>query len=256
MNSMTVFKKSFLSILACVGLSAGMSVTALPVAGQAAASPYLSNVETTATYSASDFAVDGDLSKPAWEHAKWIEFDHDPTGKKENPSVKTRVGAVWSDRYIYFAFSGRYDSLNVYEGEDISKERWELWNRDVVEVFLNPRPEKVSHYYEFEVAPNNQWIDLEIEKTKTPFNDAAWNSGFEHATKIDEKKHLWLTEMRIPLSAIAVEKVKSGDLWRVNFFRSAGKGGDDQRISLAWSSIPQGGTFHVPERFGVMRLVK
>jgi hypothetical protein len=256
MNSMTMFKKSFLPILVCVGLSAGIGVTALPSKGQAAASPYLNNVEAIATYSSSDFSVDGNLSKTAWERAKWVEFDHDPTGTKENPSVKTRVAAVWSDRYVYFAFSGRYDALNVYEGEDISKERWELWNRDVVEVFLNPRPEPVSHYYEFEVAPNNQWIDLEIEKTKTPFNDAVWNSGFEHATKIDEKNHLWRTEMRIPLAAIGVEKVQSGDVWRVNFFRSAGKGGDDQRISLAWSSIPQGGTFHVPERFGILRFVK
>jgi Carbohydrate family 9 binding domain-like len=256
MDAMTVIQKSFLVILASIGLVASGGLASLPVAGQAAANAYSSNSEAVATYSASDFAVDGNLSKRVWEHAKWVEFDHDPTGKKENPTVKTRVAAVWSDRYIYFAFSGRYDSLNVYEGEDISKERWELWNRDVVEVFLNPRPERVSHYYEFEVAPNNQWIDLEIEKTKTPFNDAAWNSGFEHATKIDEKKHLWRTEMRIPLSAIGVDKIKSGDLWRVNFFRSAGRGTDEQRISLAWSSIPQGGTFHVPERFGVLRLVK
>jgi Carbohydrate family 9 binding domain-like len=245
----------FLAMLVCVGLGASSGVSLLSAAGQAA-NPYLSTMETTAKYAASDFAVDANLSKRTWTQAKWIEFDHDPTGKTENPSVATRVAAVWSDRYIYFAFSGHYDLLNVYEGEDISKERWELWNRDVVEVFLNPRPEKVSHYYEFEVAPNNQWIDLEIEKTKTPFNDAAWNSGFEHATKIDKKNHLWLTEMRIPLSALSVDKVRSGYLWRVNFFRSAGRGGDDQRIALAWSSIPQGGTFHVPERFGTLRFVK
>ena len=217
---------------------------------------YLSSSEAIATYSTSDSAPDGDLSKAIWKQAKWVEFDHDPTGKTENPAIATRVGAVWSEKYIYFAFSGHYESLNVYEGEDISKERWELWSRDVVEVFLNPRPERITHYYEFEVAPNNQWIDLEIEKTKTPFNDASWNSGFEHATKIDEKNHLWLTEMRIPLSAVGVDKIHNGDRWRVNFFRAAGHGGDEKRTFLAWSSIPQGGTFHVPSRFGILRLVQ
>jgi len=216
---------------------------------------YLSHCETVATFSASDFAPDGALSKAAWKRARWVEFDHDPTGKTENPSVKTRVAAIWSDRYIYFAFSGQYETVNVYEGEDVSKERWELWNRDVVEVFLNPQPDRVSHYYEFEVAPNNQWIDLEIEKTKTPFNDASWNSGFEHATKIDDKNHVWSTEMRIPLSAMGVERIKSGDVWRANFFRAAGHDGDEKRIFLAWSSIPQGGTFHVPNRFGILRFV-
>jgi hypothetical protein len=246
---------SFLLGLAMVAVGASEATF-----GQTAAvstdKEYSSSVETTAAYSAGDFAIDGDLSKAAWKKAKWAEFDHDPTGKTENPSVKTSVAALWSERYVYFAFSGRYESLNVYEGEDVAKERWELWNRDVVEVFANPQPERITHYYEFEVAPNNQWIDLEIEKTKTPFNDAAWNSGFEHATKIDEKNHLWMTEMRIPLAALGVEKIRNGDVWRVNFFRAAGRGGDEKRTFLAWSSIPQGGTFHVPSRFGILRFVK
>jgi hypothetical protein len=245
--------------LASLGTAAVLAVTThafAQTASSPADNPYSSSSETVATYVPSDFAPDANLSKTVWTHAKWIEFDHDPTGKTENPAIKTRVAAVWSDRYIYFAFSGHYESLNTYDGEDVSKERWELWNRDVVEVFLNPRPERVSHYYEFEVAPNNQWIDLEIEKTKTPFNDAAWNSGFEHATKIDEKNHLWLTEVRILLSAVGVDKIKNGDAWRVNFFRAAGHGGDEKRAFLAWSSIPEGGTFHVPSHFGVLRFVK
>ncbi len=257
-NSMTIFLRSA-SVLLFVGviiaLHAGMPASAQQKAGQTV-EQYSSNSETTATYSAKDFAVDGDLSKAAWKKAKWVEFDHDPTGKTENPAVKTRVAAIWTDRYIYFAFSGRYESLNVYQGEDVSKERWELWNRDVVEVFVNPQPERISHYYEFEVAPNNQWIDLEIEKTKTPFNDAGWNSGFEHATKIDEKNHVWMTEMRIPLTAMGVEKIENGDAWRVNFFRAAGHGGDEKRTFLAWSAIPEGGTFHVPSRFGILRFLK
>jgi Carbohydrate family 9 binding domain-like len=245
----------FLIVAATVAFAVMSCMFSQPITAQSDNS-YSSSSEAVATYSSSDFAPDGDLSKAVWKRAKWVEFDHDPTGKAENPAITTRVAAVWSERHIYFAFSGHYESLNVYEGEDISKERWELWNRDVVEVFLNPRPERITHYYEFEVAPNNQWIDLEIEKTKTPFNDASWNSGFDHATKIDEKNHLWLTEMRIPLTAVGVEKIQEGDQWRVNFFRAAGHGGDEKRTFLAWSSIPQGGTFHVPSRFGILRFVK
>lgn len=256
-ESMTTSKIAsiFSLVFAIAAIAASTSVFAQSTAGQAD-KEYSSSSEAAASYSANDFAVDGNLSKPSWKAAKWFEFDHDPTGKTENPSIKTRVASIWTDRYVYFAFSGRYESLNVYEGEDVSEERWELWNRDVVEVFANPQPERISHYYEFEVAPNNQWIDLEIEKTKTPFNNAAWNSGFEHATKIDEKNHVWSTEMRIPLAALGVDKIKSGDVWRVNFFRAAGHGGDEKRTFLAWSSIPEGGTFHVPNRFGILRFVK
>jgi hypothetical protein len=252
---MSFSRTVFVLVAVSVVLGTSVRVFALTVPSQTD-NQYLSSSEAVATYSHDDFAPDGNLSKKEWKDAKWVEFDRDPSGKTENPSIKTRVATIWSDRYVYFAFSGRYESLNVYEGEDISKERWELWNRDVVEVFVNPRPERISHYYEFEVAPNNQWIDLEIEKTKTPFNDAAWSSGFEHATKIDEKSHVWSTEMRIPLAALGVDKIQKGDVWRANFFRAAGHGGDEKRVFLAWSAIPQGGTFHVPSRFGMLRFVK
>lgn len=246
-----ILLSTLLSIAPLIGGSA--SSRPMPVRER---DEYLSNAETSAKYSAADFVPDGDLKKKIWRHANWVTFDHDATGKIASPSVQTRVATAWTAHYIYFAFSAHYDSLNVYEGEDTAKERWELWNRDVVEVFLNPEPERITHYYEFEVAPNNQWIDLEIEKKKTPFNDASWNSGFEHATRIDKKHHLWNTEMRIPISGLGVTTIHKGDVWRVNFFRAAGRGGDDHRIFLAWSPIPQGGTFHVPNRFGLLRFVE
>ena len=216
---------------------------------------YTSNVRLPVKRSSADFIADGDLSKPAWKHAESVEFDHDASGKSHYPEISTRVASVWTEEYIYFAFWGRYDSLNVYEEEDPAVERWQLWDRDVVEVFLNPQPERVNHYYEFEVAPNNQWVDLEIDKTKEPFNDMTWNSKFEHATRIDDNNHIWTTEMRIPISSMNVRAIHPGTTWRANFFRAAGKGGDDHRKFLAWSIIPEGKTFHVPTRFGILLLV-
>ena len=61
--------------------------------------------------------------------------------------------------------------------------------------------------------------------------------------------------MRIPLAAMNVKDPRPGMQWRVNFFRAAGKGGDDHRKFLAWSIIPEGKTFHVPTRFGILKLV-
>ena len=216
---------------------------------------YSSSVKAETKHSSKNFLPDGDLTKPSWKHAKWVEFDNDASGKSHYPDMTTRVASLWTETHIYFAFSGRYDSLNIYEGEDPKAERWQLWDRDVVEVFLNPQPERVNHYFEFEVAPNNQWIDLEIDKTKDPFNDASWNSGFEHATRIDAERRIWTTEMRVPLAAMNVKDPRAGAQWRVNFFRAAGKGGEDQRKFLAWSIIPEGKTFHVPTRFGILELV-
>jgi len=247
-------------IEALIGALAGAVFTLLPFScpGQIAAMPqqsYASDVQLQAKRSPVDFLPDGDRSKPSWKHAKSVEFDHDASGQSHYPQLSTRVASVWTETHIYFFFWCSYDSLNVYEGEDRAVERWQLWDRDVVEVFLNPQPERVNHYYEFEVAPNNQWVDLEIDKTKEPFNDASWNSGFAHAARIDAKNHIWTAEMRIPVSSMNVSAMRPGAEWRANLFRAAGEGGDDRRKFLAWSIIPEGQTFHVPTRFGVLHLM-
>ena len=223
---------------------------------QATAEEYKSNATLNAKHSASDFVPDANLNKKVWKRAKWAEFDHSMDGKANHPTEKTRVAAVWTEKYVYFAFWCKYERLNTFEGEDTAKERWELWNKDVAEVFLNPQPERLWHYYEFEVAPNNQWVDLEITGKGIQSHDAKWNSGFEHATHVDSQNHIWTTEMRIPLSSMNVSEPKIGMEWRANFFRAAGLGGEEKRKFLSWSVIPEGTTFHAPNYFGILRLTK
>jgi hypothetical protein len=247
-----VAQRCSLLILAIASLSLLLEMPA----AQTETTRYTSDVRIDATRVAADFTPDGNISKKAWKDANWVEFRHSMSGKADYLDQATRVASLWTDKYIYFAFSCKYDALNVFEGEDLSKERWELWNRDVAEVFLNPQPERQLHYYEFEVAPNNQWIDLEIIRGEKPNHDASWNSGFEHATHIDRKRHIWTTEMRIPLVSMGISGAKPGTEWRVNFFRAAGKGADTQRMFLAWSTILEGTTFHVPSRFGILFLAK
>jgi len=217
---------------------------------------YKATTTLEAKHSSSDFALDANLSKKTWEEAKWVEFDQSMDGKTAYPTEKSRVAAVWTEKYVYFAFWCKYERLNTFEGEDPAKERWELWNKDVAEVFLNPQPERLWHYYEFEVAPNNQWVDLEITGKGIEAHDAKWNSGFEHATHLDSQKHIWTTEMRIPLSSMNVSEPKVGMKWRANFFRATGLGGDEKRKFLAWSVISEGTTFHAPNYFGILRLAK
>ncbi len=164
---------------------------------------------------AKDFVPDGDLRKAAWRAAAWARLDRDLSGRRY-PRIATRAAACWSKRWIYFAFRCRYTALHVFRGEDPARERWELWHRDVVEVLLNPRPARLNRYYEFEVAPNNQWLDLKILRGETPWQDARWNSGFEHATRLDPRRRVWTCEMRIPLRALGVRSPRPGAAWRVN----------------------------------------
>jgi len=219
---------------------------------------YISNSQMVSKSVSEDFPPDGNLGKPAWRSAQWVKMEHDAFQPRTFPESATDIASVWTPQNVYFAYRCNYTTLNVYEGGDPDKDFWALWDRDVVEVFLNPQPERLKHYYEFEVAPNNLWIDLEIDLDQQPFNDAAWNSGFAHATHVDAQHHVWTCEMRIPVAALKAPKpLAAGAAWRLNFFRADGPGNDTRRRFLAWSLVHnQNNSFHAPWSFGEIRFEK
>lgn len=165
--------------------------------------------------------------------------------------ARTEVASLWSETFLYFAFTAHFTELFTYKDEDVSQKRVGLWDRDVVEVFLNPFPERINVYWEFEVAPNNQWVDLAINLDKSPFYDAGWASGFEHAARIDNSKKIWYCEMRIPINALGIARINAGAQWRINYYRCDGPGNDTRRRFLAWSPTYEP-SFHVPQRFGLI----
>ncbi len=217
---------------------------------------YAGNMTIDSKAVSADFALDGDLSKSVWKTASPVTFDRSAKGGGRFPESETSVSSVWTKQNLYFAYRCKYSKLNIYEGESTEKERWELWNRDVVEVFINPEPARFNHYYEYEVSPNNQWIDLVIDLENKPFNDAKWDSKFEHATRIDEKNHIWTCEMRLPVTAMGAREITADAEWRVNFYRADGPGDDSKRRFLSWSPLPGPKmTFHQPASFGLIRFV-
>jgi alpha-galactosidase len=218
--------------------------------------PYLSEAEIVSSFSAEDFVPDGNPDKRVWQGTDRVVFDHDWMGERHFPESETQVASLWTPSYFYFAFWCRYTDLNLYEGEDPAAQKYGLWDRDVAEIFLNPCPERVNHYFEFEVAPNNQWVDLEIDFDKDPFYDHTWDSNFRHATRIDPAARIWTLEMQIPAASVNVPLIRSGWECRINFYRCDGPGDDTQRRFLAWSPTLCTGAseyFHVPARFGRIR---
>ncbi len=217
---------------------------------------YTSNARIISKRSPTDFVPDGNLDKEVWKTANWVHLDHDMSGQKSYPQSATDIATVWTPRYIYLAYRCKYTELNIYKDADPAAEKWGLWDRDVVEVFLNPQPERVNHYYEFEVSPNNLSIDLEINKDQSPFNDANWDSHFDHATHVDPEQHLWTAEFRIPVASMGAKELFAGAEWRLNLFRCDGPGSDQQRRFLSWSPITEGASFHAPTRFGIVQFTR
>jgi hypothetical protein len=208
-----------------------------------------------AEFSAGELEPDGNLEKSLWAGAEWIGFDMDAFSRVRYPRTETKVAACWAPEFLYLGFLCRYETL-MSGDEDSRAERWRLWERDVIEAFINPNPLQPSHYYEFEVAPNNQWLDLEIDLRRKPIWDRRWDSGFHHATRIDATCSVWTAEMRIPIASMKRAVIRPGIAWSVNFYRCEGAG--KARRMLSWGALPLSlseSSFHQPDSFGTLKFV-
>jgi len=199
-----------------------------------------------------DFIPDGNLDKQIWTSAQQIRFERDAFQDLACPEIETSVATVWTPRFLYLAYWCKFVNLRTFEGENPAEERWGLWHCDVAEAFVAPSADAASHYFEFEVAPNNQWLDLEIVLNESNLSIKNWNSGFLHATQVDKALRMWTAEMRIPVQIMGVNEIDPGFHWRINFCRCDGP--VDQRRFLSWCSLDADHhSFHQPTRFGRLR---
>jgi hypothetical protein len=181
----------------------------------------------------------------AWNPANPIRFDADWQGQNADPERQTEVRLLWTPATLYLHFIAHYQLITVFEDAEPTGRRDKLWDRDVVECFLQPDPSDPLHYYEFEVSPNGFWIDLDISHRQ--LRDL--QSGMQRRVRIN--KHTWTAELAIPMQCL-VQNFDPGAIWRVNFFRV--EGAAEPRFYSAWqpTDTPQP-NFHVPERFGYLK---
>lgn len=194
-------------------------------------------------------APDGYPPSAAWDAAEPVVFNSDWQGKNPEPELETQVRLLWTAETLYLHFRSRYRALTVFSDAGPNGRRDHLWDRDVVEVFLQPDPTYPGHYFEFEVSPNGYWIDLDIEHG----DRSDPNSGMKCRTHIDEKSKVWTAEVTIPLRSLALHFGPSS-IWRANFFRV--EGASEPRFYSSWrpTNTPQP-NFHVPTAFGKLKFL-
>ncbi|MEZ5323536.1 MAG: amidohydrolase family protein [Verrucomicrobiales bacterium] len=192
-----------------------------------------------------DFEIDGKLNDVAWRTAAKARIDYGIRDGAAHPALSSSAQVLWSDAFLYIGYSAPFTNLTTFEPVSDS-ERAGLWDRDVVEAFIGSEPDNVGAYTEFEVAPTGEKLDLSIE---LPEKSLEWNSGFQARVHIDLEQHIWMTEMRIPLSAITKTMPIAGEtVWRLNLYRSS----NAEKVFLGWAPTATGSA-HTPERFGYLQ---
>jgi hypothetical protein len=199
-----------------------------------------------------DFALT--LEAGAWQHAKPVKAAVDPWGKPAGWGHEFEVRTLWTPEYLYFLFSCPYDALNLKPNPTVDRETNKLWEWDVAEVFIGGDPTHVHQYREFQVSPQGEWVDLDIDrKNPKPEGGWKWDSGFEVKARIDDTRKVWVGAMKIPFVSIDGQPGKAGKEYPLNIYRLSGT--NPNRKSTMWTPV-HNRSHHTPEMFGRLVLVE
>src|SRR6184192_815257 len=171
------------------------------------------------TWSKTDAALDTNPDSQFWRGAPPAYMEKD-SHDKPVPRYRTEVRTRWTNKNLYFLFVCPYEELSLKPNPDAKNETNQLWNWDVAEIFIGSDFRDIKRYKEFELSPQGEWIDLDIDLHKPHHEDGwSWNSGFGVSARIDQGAHVWYGAMRIPFSAIDKRPPRAGNRLRVNLFR-------------------------------------
>jgi homoserine O-acetyltransferase len=198
-----------------------------------------------------DFELTLDPNSAEWSEAPRVNVFLDSLG---NPiaGAPTEVRSRWTKDNLYLFYICPYNELSLKPNPDPKSETNHLWDWDVAEAFIGSDYDRIAHYWEFEVSPQGEWVDLDIDRDDAKAQQGIrWNSGFTVKSRIDAQAKIWYGAMRIPWRAIDTRPPEPGRELRLGLYRCAGK--EPRRELYAWR--PTGSmTFHAPKAFGTLRL--
>lgn len=193
-----------------------------------------------------DFEVSGEGDNAAWNMAKWIYLK-----STTHSALETKAKIMYSEKGLYVLFNNQDRKITATKTEDFS----DLWNEDVVELFLQPVLD-LPLYFEYEISPLNKHLFLLVPNHQGKFQGwKVWRAEASKPAKIVQKVRIsptnnWRAEIFIPydlFKPLVNQHPTSGDVWQGNLYRI-----DYYEIEATyWSWKPVKGSFHQPETFGL-----
>jgi len=204
--------------------------------------------KTVQILKSNEFEIDGKGSAEAWGKTTWIPLH--PLNAET--AYHTQVKVLYSEAGIYFLFQNEDDTITA----TLEKDNSDLYNEDVVEVFLWT-DEQYPMYFEYELSPLNYELPILIPKVGNDFFGwLPWHyegtRKTRHQTNISKKDNIvvgWTAEFFIPydlLKPLGKVPPQEGTKWRANMYRID----YDREEPVWWSWQPIVNNFHDHELFG------
>ena len=204
-------------------------------------------------YASKDVVLTADPSSKFWKGSVPVLATKSNLGV-DLPSNRTEIRVRWTKTNLYVLMSCPYEELYLLPNPNAIQETNKLWEHDVAEIFLGADFKNIHQYREYQVSPQGEWVDLDIDTKKSrPEGGWKWDSKMVVKARIDAKSKTWYAEFKIPLESVTSEPIQPGTLLRGNFYRFQGPPPD--RKMVAW--LPTGRiSNHTPEAFGTLKLVQ
>jgi hypothetical protein len=217
-----------------------------------AATAFAADGVIVAVKTAADFELTADPSAPHWKSVTPEIASLDRFGKPV-PGHRTEIRTRWTPRHLYILYTCPYRALYGKPNPSTTTETDKLWEWDVAEVFIGSDFQNIHKYKEFQVSPQGEWVDLDIDrKNPLPEGGWKWNSGFQVKARVDGARRVWYGEMKIPISSIDSKPAAPGRRLRINFYRIQGP---DPRVHLNWRVV-NANSYHTPAAFGLLEYGK
>ncbi len=183
-----------------------------------------------------------------------IELNSYWSGVKAESERHSFANLLWNEDCFFARFvCNQGETLIINDKPSLTKKAIGLWNFDVCEIFIAPNITEPAKYFEFEVSPTGEWLDLGIHQLSDK-RETNWEyqSNMQVFAEINQDKII--LAIQIPWQAFGKKPVV-GEKWRGNLFRCVGSG--ENRGYLAWQpTLTKEPNFHVPEKFGWFEFVK
>lgn len=164
---------------------------------------------------------------------------------KPSPHAGTppvHVEFILNDRFLIAKFD--VVCSTIYAKKELARTEYP-YEFDVVELFVSTSESpSTAPYYEFEVSPFNQSLQVNVIEPRREFYFGVKN-GFEHSASLTPQG--WTAEMWIPLHTIGHNGSTDQPIYG-NAYAILGEG--DQRLYWSLFELPEGKPdFHVPAAF-------
>lgn len=213
--------------------------------------PYPEHGYATAVKAVVPPKMDGTLDDVCWQHAIVLSpFTVNSEGVMASETTMAKV--MWDETYLYLSFRCEETCLvpaanrqHEFRNEKTGNDSEKIWAQDCVLAILQPDSTKAV-CYDFAVSAAGDVLDSRMTGNDIwGTRDTSWDGGVRAATCVGDG--YWNAELAIPLKAMEASPASD---WRFLLGRIE----QSRKEFSSWNMVRGG--FHLPENFGVLRLVE